>query len=204
MAENNNPDMIYIPPEKGLWNRCYTIHSLVIIGTKEEDGGYNMAPKHMAMPLGFGPYFGFMGTPRKTTYQNVEREKVFTVSFPAPEQVILSSLTASRRESDDSKPVIEEIPTTEAAKIEGKFLKGSYLQLECRLKEIIGKFDEWEMIVGEVIAAYANKKALRTEGDDSDSGALVSKEPLLAYLHPDRFSIVKDSYSFPFPKDFKR
>lgn len=203
MSENNN-EMVKIDINKSLWNRCYSVHSLVIIGSKEDNGSYNLAPKHMAMPLGFSNYFGFMGTPRKTTYQNVEREKVFTVSYPKPSQLILSSLTASRREADDTKPVVKQVPTVDAKKIDGKMLKDAYFQLECKLSQIMGKFDEWELVVGEVVAAYAHKDALKSTGEDTEDSTLIYNNPMLAYLHPDRFSIIKESNAFPFPKDFKR
>lgn len=163
-----------------------------------------MAPKHMAMPLGFGPYFGFMGTPRKTTYRNIKREEAFTVSFPRPEQLVLSSLAASPREKDDTKPVINAIPTVKAQKIDGEFLENSYLQFECKLHEMIGKFGEWEIIVGEIIAAYAHPDALRKEGGDADDSKLIHKSPLLAYLHPNQYSVIKESTHFPLPKDFRR
>lgn len=204
MPDQSSSPMINITDDPNLWNRFFMVHSLLIIGSKEKDGSYNMAPKHMAMPLGFGPYFGFMGTPRKTTFRNIKREEVFTVSFPRPDQLVLSSLAASPREEDDSKPVIDAIPTVEAQLIEGKFLEDSYLQLECTLSEMMGKFGEWEMVVGEIVAAYVHKDALRQEGDDADDNRLINQSPLLAYLHPDRYSTIKKSNNFPLPKDFKR
>ena len=204
MSEKENSNMIEIEVTNDLWNRFYSVHSLVIIGSKEPDGSFNMAPKHMAMPMGFSNYFGFIGTPRKSTYQNVEREKVFTVSYPRPDQIIISSLTASRREKDDSKPILDKIPMVDAQKIEGKFLENSYFNLECKLSEIMGKFGEWEFIVGEIVAAYVNEDAMRKETNDFDGTELVYKSPILAYLHPDRFSKIKKSNAFPFPEDFKR
>lgn len=204
MSEQHASAMVDITEDRELWSRAFLVHSLVIIGSKEEDGGYNLAPKHLALPLGFRRYFGFMGTPRKSTYRNVEREKVFTVSYPRPEQVIISSFTASQREEDDSKPVIEQVATEEARQIDGRFLKDAYLQLECRLTGVYGKFDEWEMVAGEIVAAYAHKDTLRTNGDDMDDDRLIQDSPLLAYLYPNRFSIVKESHTFPFPKDFSR
>lgn len=204
MEEQQDSEMVEITDDPNMWNRCYMVHSLVVIGSTEENGKYNLAPKHMAMPLGFGPYFGFMGTPRKTTYRNIEREKVFTVSYPSPEQLVISSLTASRREDDDTKPIIDQVPTVEAQKIDGKFLKDSYFQLECKLSQMMGKFGEWEIIVGEVVAAYVHRDALKKEGDDADYGDQIHDHPLLAYLHPDRFSIIEESNAFPFPKEFKR
>ncbi|MEX2585310.1 MAG: flavin reductase [Balneolaceae bacterium] len=196
--------MIEITDDPKLWNRFFTVHSLLIIGTKEKDGSFNMAPKHMAMPLGFGPYLGFMGTPRKTTYRNIKREGAFTVSVPRPDQLVLSSLTASPREKDDTKPIIDAIPTVKAKKIVGQFLENSYLQLECTLHEILGKYGEWEIIVGKIVAAYVHPEALRKEGDDADDNKLIHKSPLLAYLHPNQYSVIKKSNHFPLPKDFKR
>lgn len=204
MAEKHSKPMIDITGEPNLWDHCFTVHSLVIIGSKEEDGRYNMAPKHMAMPLGFGPYFAFMGTPRKSTYRNIEREEAFTVSFPSPEQLVISSLTASQREKDDSKPVIDEIPTINAKHIDGKLLKDSYFQLECKLHKIMGNFGEWEIITGKIVGAYIHQDYVRKEGDDRNNARLIRKKPILAYLHPDRFGIIKDSNVFPFPKNFKR
>ncbi|NGP88810.1 flavin reductase [Fodinibius halophilus] len=204
MADQEYEHMVDITGDPELWNRCYTVHSLVVIGSTEENGDYNFAPKHMSMPLGFGPYFGFMGTPRKTTYQNIEREKVFTVSYPSPDQLVFSSLMASRREADDSKPVVDEIPTVEAQQIEGKFLKDSYFQLECKLSQILGKFGEWEIIAGEVVSAHVHKDALKREGHDISDDSPLQEHPLLAYLHPGRFSTIKESNVFPIPKNFKR
>ena len=204
MADQSAPPMVDITDNPNLWTRFFMVHSLLVIGSQEKDGGFNLAPKHMAMPLGFGPYLGFMGTPRKTTYRNIKREGVFTVSFPQPDQIVQTSIAASPREKDDRKPAIDAIQTVAAKKIEGIFMKNSYLQLECNLHEIMGKFGEWEMIVGEIIAAYVHEDALRLEGDDARDNKLINESPLLAYLHPDRFATIKKSHMFPLPKDFKR
>lgn len=200
----NRSSMIDVSEKPNIWDSVFTVHTLVVIGSKEKGGSYNFAPKHMAMPLGFGPNFGFMGTPRKTTYRNIERENEFTVSFPRPSQLTISSLMATRREEDDTKPITEQIPTVEASNVKGQLIKDSYFQLECKLSEQLGKFGEWEIIVGEIVAAYAHEDALRKGGDDMDDARLIKKHPLLAYLHPNRFSVIEDSNAFPFPKDFKR
>jgi flavin reductase (DIM6/NTAB) family NADH-FMN oxidoreductase RutF len=203
MADKNSK-MIEIDTDQDVWSRLYTVYSLVVIGSKEEDDAYNFAPKHMAMPLGFSNHFGFMGTPRKSTYRNVQREKVFTVSYPRPDQLVVSSLAATQREDDDSKPVIDQIPTVDAQVIDGKFLQDSYFQLECKLTECLGKFGEWEIVAGEIIAARVHKDIARNQGKERKEGELIYNSPLLAYLHPNRFSVIKESNAFPFPKEFKR
>ena len=54
------------------------------------DGGNDLAPKHAAFPLGWGSFFGFVCTPRHSTYHNVRREGIFTVSYPRPTRVVLA------------------------------------------------------------------------------------------------------------------
>src|SRR5207342_3425489 len=60
-----------------LWERVFTVAPLVIVGSKEADGTYDLAPKHMAMPLGWRRRYGFVCTPRHRTYRNIERHGVF-------------------------------------------------------------------------------------------------------------------------------
>lgn len=204
MSEEHNSEMIELDVEQDVWDRCHTVHALLVVGSKEENGQYNFAPKHMAMPLGFNNHFGFMGTPRKSTYRNIMREKAFTVSFPTPNQLTITSLAATQREEDNSKPMLKNIPTTPSQHIEGYFLKDSYFQLECEFIECLGKFGEWEIIVGEIVAARVDKKRIRKTGNGIDESQQIFNNPLLAYLHPNRFSVIKESNVFPFPKEFKR
>ena len=75
-----------------IWDSFYVVAPLVLIGTKDAGGDYNQAPKHMAFPMGWDNYFGFVCTPEHSTYQNIQRERVFTGTFPRPTQVILASL----------------------------------------------------------------------------------------------------------------
>jgi hypothetical protein len=68
-----------------IWDRFFTVAPLALIGTKEAEG-YDLAPKHMVMPMGWENYFGFVCASRHRTYQNIAREHVFTVSYPRPTQ----------------------------------------------------------------------------------------------------------------------
>ncbi len=79
-----------------IWERIFTVAPLIVIGTKE-GATYNLAPKHMATPIGFDNYFGFVCTPKHATYQNIKETQEFTVSFPIPDQVVLASLSAMPR-----------------------------------------------------------------------------------------------------------
>lgn len=186
-----------------IWERVFTVAPLVIIGTKE-DKGYNLAPKHMATPLGFGNYFGFVCTPRHGTYGNVKENGEFTVSFPKPDQIITTSLSASPRKDNISKSqgIVEALAIVKANSMDAPLIKHAYLYLECELYIIIDGFDHNSIITGIVKAAYIDKDYLRiSERDEQEQ---LYKHPLLAYIAPGRFAKVSDTFNFPFPKDFKK
>ena len=185
-----------------IWERFFTVNPLVIVGSKEEDGRYDLAPKHMAFPMGWKNYFGFVCTPRHGTYQNIKRTGEFSVSYPKPTQVVVTSLTATPRCDDDTKPGLDILPQVPAEKIDSVFVEDSYLQLECKLEKIVDGFGENSLITGQVVNALVDENSLRNE--DKDDNDLIFHEPLLAYLAPGRYAVIKQSHSFPFPKDFKK
>ncbi len=185
-----------------IWSRFFTVAPLIVVGTKEADGNYDLAPKNMAMPLGWSNYFGFVCTPRHRTYQNIRREQAFTISFPRPDQVILTSLGAAPRCEDDSKPSLAVLPTFPASVIDSVFLKDAYLFLECKLDRIVDGFGENSLIAGQIVAAYVQPQALRVS--DQDDRDLLLQAPLLAYLSPGRYAKIEQSFSFPFHRGFQQ
>ncbi len=185
-----------------IWSRFFSVAPLIVVGTKEADGNYDLAPKHMAMPLGWSNYFGFVCTPAHRTYQNIRREHAFTVSFPRPEQVILTSLGAAPRCEDDSKTALAVLPTFPASVIDSVFLKDAYLFLECQLDRIVDGFGENSLIAGQIVAAHIQQQALRVS--DQDDGDLLLQAPLLAYLPPGRYAKIERSFSFPFHRGFQQ
>ncbi len=198
MAEN----LITLDMNQPWWERCFCVAPLIVVGTKEASGEYNLAPKHMAMPLGWSNYFGFVCTPRHRTYQNICREQAFTVSFPSPDEVILASLAAAPRDDTDTKSSLVALPTQPASIIDGVFLQGAYLNLECELEQIIDGFGENSLIAGKILAVQVTESALRLS--DLDDQDLLLQSPLLAYLSPGRYAKIAESYSFPFHQGFKQ
>lgn len=202
MKKGTRKDLITLRDDLPIWERVFTVNPLVLVGTREAEDRYDIAPKHMAAPMGWENYFGFVCTPRHRTYDNVRREGVFTVSYPRPTQVVLTSLAASPREGDDQKPSLSALPTFPAAGIDGLFVEDAYLFLECALDRIVDDFGENSLIVGRILEAHVHEDYLRTsERDDQD---LIHDAPLLAYLSPGRYAPVTESYSFPFPAGFMR
>ena len=194
--------LVSLETDHPIWDRFFTVAPLVVIGTREQHGRYDLAPKHMVTPLGWDNYFGFVCTPQHGTYQNIRRESVFTVSFPNADAVVLASLAASPRCGDDSKPALEALPTFPAKSIDGRFLTQSSLFFECRLDRIVDGFGDNSLIAGRIVAAHLLPEALRSvELDDQDT---IAASPLLAYVSPGRYATIDRSMSFPFPKGFQR
>lgn len=202
MRERARNNLVKLPHDAPVWERVFTVNPLVLVGTKERDGGYDLAPKHMAFPMGWENYFGFVCTPRHGTYHNARREGVFTVTYPRPTQVVLASLAASGRERGGEKPSVHALPTFPAGAVDGVLVEDGYLYLECALDRIVDDFGENSLISGRILAAQVSEDYLRvSDRDDSD---LISESPLLAYLNPGRYARVGESDSFPFPVDFSR
>jgi flavin reductase (DIM6/NTAB) family NADH-FMN oxidoreductase RutF len=189
-----------VSTETPIWSRFFTVAPLVIVGTREGDG-HDLAPKHMAMPLGWDNYFCFACSPRHATQVNAQRTGQFTVSFPRPDQIVAASLAAGPRGDDDSKPSLEAIPTFPASTVDGVLVRDAYLWLECELDRVVDGFGDNTLIVGRVVAAAADERALRVS--DRDDADLIGDEPLLAYVSPGRFARVSESFSFPYHVNFK-
>ncbi len=202
MPTQARPDhLVRLDLAEPIWDRFLSIAPLVVIGTQEVTGDYDFAPKHMALPLGWDNYFGFICTPKHHTYQNICRERVFTVSFPKPEQIVLTSLSATPRCEGQVKPALSALPTFPATEVDGVFLQDAYLFLECQLERIVDGFGDNSLIAGRIVAAHVQAEALRVS--DQEDQDLLARSPLLVYLPPGRYACLDSSFSFPFPVGFK-
>jgi flavin reductase (DIM6/NTAB) family NADH-FMN oxidoreductase RutF len=194
--------VIPLTTDRPIWDRFFSVFPLVIVGSKEGERQYNLAPKHLAMPLGWENHYCFVCSPRHSTYHNIRRHGAFTVSYPRPTEVLLASLAAAPRCEDQSKPSLQVLPTFPASQVEGILVQGCYLFLECTLHKILDGFGPNSLIIGDVVAAAAHEDALRTDEQDEDDQLF--QFPLLAYLSPGRVAEVRQTMAFPFPKGFSR
>ena len=185
-----------------IWDRVFMVFPLVVIGSKEEDGSYDLAPKHMAMPMGWDNYFGFVCTPRHSTYSNIRKEQSFTVSFPKPSEWLAASLAAAPRCEDGKKHSLKVLETFKSERVDGVFVSDCYMYLECELDRIVDGFGINSLIVGKIIKSHIDKSALRNV--EIDDHQLINNSPLLSYLHPGRFTEIHKSNSFPFPEGMKK
>lgn len=189
-------------PAVPVWESVFTVAPLVIVGTREEDGSYDLAPKHLALPLSWEGHFGFVCTPEHATYWNAKREGVFTVSYPRPSQVVITSLTASPRCGADDKPVLAAVPTFPAQSIDGELVADAYLYLECELDRVIDGFGSNSLVCGRIVQAHARSEAIRrADRDDQD---VIGARPLLVYVSPGRYARIDTTQAFPFPEGMTR
>jgi flavin reductase (DIM6/NTAB) family NADH-FMN oxidoreductase RutF len=192
-----------LPTDRPIWDRFFSVAPLILVGSKDEQGGgYNLAPKHLAMPLGWDNYFCFVCSPRHSTYHNVRRHGAFTVSYPRPDGVLLASLAAAPRCEDRQKPSLLALPTFAARLVDGLHVRGCYLHLECNLHSILDGFGPNSLIIGSVVAALAAPDALRDS--ERDEAEQIFNSPLLAYLSPGRYAEIRHSAAFPFHEGFSR
>ena len=201
--ETTSPATQRVPLDvtRPLWDQVFTIAPIVIIGSREPDGRYNLAVKHMVTPASWENYFAFVCTVQHATYHNIVREKAFTVSYPLPSQIVTTSMTASPRCDDHSKPLIDLLPTFPAEKVDGRLLEDAYLHFECELDRMVDDLGPNSMIIGRIVAALALAGAQRSfEVDDHE---LIGQMPLLAYLAPGRYAKIAQSYAFPFPQGIR-
>ena len=202
MTDTDNARLIELDTSEPIWESFFTVFPLVIIGTREADGSDDLAPKHLAIPMSWQNHFGFVCTPRHNTYQNIQRDKEFAVTYMRPSQTVLASLAASPRCDDGSKPITQAMPTFAAESVKGSFIQDGYLFLECELQQIVDNLGDNSLIIGRIVSARVAEDALRTS--DRDDEDLVYTSPLLAYLYPGRFAEIKNSNKLPFPAGFKR
>lgn len=199
----SDPSHVVLNVEKPIWDRFFTVSPLVVIGTREEEG-YDLAPKHLALPMGWENYFGFVCSPRHATYHNARKSGEFTVSFPRPDQVVLASLTAVPRCDVGGvvRAELQGLPTVKAEVVDGILLQDAYAHLECEVERIIDGFGPNSLIVGRVVAARVMDDAIRVS--ELADGSRIVHAPLLAYVAPGRYATVEVSHPFPFPEGFQR
>jgi flavin reductase (DIM6/NTAB) family NADH-FMN oxidoreductase RutF len=141
-------------------------------------------------------------TPSHATYANARREGCFTVSFPRPDQIVLTSLAAAPRCEDEHKHSLRAIPTVPATKVDGVLLAHAYLHFECELDRIIDDLGVNSLIVGKIVAASVAEDSRRYQ--DRDAQEMIAHSPMLAYLHPGRFAEIHQTHAFPYHIGFKR
>ena len=193
--------LIDFDTSRPVWDRFFTVAPLVLIGTTDADGSPDFAPKHMVTPMGWQNYFGFVCSPSHSTCSNIQRNGVFTVSYPKPSQILFSSLAASPRQ-EGHKPILDYFTTFPGQAVNAALIDEAYLYFECQHHMTVEGFGENCLITGTIVAAYAEPEFVRS--NEIDDQELLHESPLLAYLAPGRFAAIERSNAFPFPANMKK
>lgn len=74
--------------------------------------------------------------------------------------------------------------------------------LDCSAHKIIDGFDDYSLITGKINSAKVHQdyKIVSDEGHQKQ----IYDHPLLAYIAQGRFASIKETLSYPYPKDFQR
>jgi flavin reductase (DIM6/NTAB) family NADH-FMN oxidoreductase RutF len=94
------------------------------------------------------------------------------------------------------------LPTRPARRVAGVLVDGAALALECELERVVEGFGENGLVVGRIVAAWADPAALIDA--DREPEQVLAEAPLLAYVHPGRFAEIAAAYSFPMPEGMHR
>ena len=89
--------------EAPLWTRFFSVAPLVLVGTKEGDH-FDIAPKHMAMPLGWKDFYCFCLQRPARDLPKRRRARRLHGELLGEELIAQTGLAASARLSDASKP----------------------------------------------------------------------------------------------------
>ena len=185
-----------------IWDRFHLARPLVIIGTVDLDGALDFAPKHMAGQVSWENLFGFVCCERHATYRNAVRTGVFTVSYPTPDQILATSLTAAPRSPDNSKPSLSAVRTEPAKVVEGALISGARVHFECELERTVEDLGPNSLVIGRIVAAAVTEAAVRFM--DREDWHTITEAPILVYLPPNRYATIDESRSFPFPAGWSR
>ena len=97
MGTESEPQLIELDTGEPIWERFFGVYPLVPVGSREPDGSDDLAPKHLAMPVSWQNYFGFVCAETHSTYRNVRRERQFTVTYAQPSQAVLAARRGGER-----------------------------------------------------------------------------------------------------------
>lgn len=196
------PGYVSVALDRPIWERFPIVAPLVLVATTEPDGTPDVAPKHLAMPVSWENWFGFVCHPSHGTLQNIERTGSFTVGYPSPSMLLETSLSAAPRGADGRKPTLEMLQFTPATVVDGLLIDGCRLHLECTLEKVVDGLGANMLVIGKVVAVHASQKMVRRI-DRSDAD-LLRDCPLLVYVHPGRVATIDETDAFPYHLTFKR
>jgi flavin reductase (DIM6/NTAB) family NADH-FMN oxidoreductase RutF len=170
---------------------------VVLVTTMSTSGIFNVAPKTQAMPVGRGNYWAFACCSSHHTYQNVLQQGEFVVNIPGPELIEHIS-----RASADTPAGADEIDACGLTAIPSRqvavpSILECRVHLECKRYQVIDGLGGDSLIIGKIVAACGDQDFVSTDV------RILAEKPVLAYVHPDHYTLVKEVRKFQFPRNYK-
>ena len=158
-----------IPTDLPVWGRFFTVAPLVLVATRES----RRPPRHRAEAHGDAAGLAELlllrvqPPPRHPAEHRGNARVHGQLSARGADRPGQHGGRAAR--ADDSKPSLAALATLPATAVDGVLVEDSYLWLECRLERIIDGFGDNSLIIGSIVAAALDERALRhSDSDDSD------------------------------------
>jgi len=170
---------------------------IVLVTTLSPDGMPNVAPKTQAAPVGRRNFWSFACTPSHHTHKYIEAGGEFVINIPGPELIKNISLAARRFALDEDEIRGSELTAMPSREVSPPSIAECRVHLECRLHRIVEGLGEDSLIIGRVVAASADSDIIDPSPDS------LQRHPLLVYVYPDHWTMVKEAERFRFPAEYK-
>lgn len=169
--------------------------AVALVSTVSPEGVFNVAPKTQVMPIGRHNYWGFACCPAHHTYHNVLEQGEFVINLPGPELVSRVAAAAARTPEGLDEITAAGLTPWPSRLVAPPAVKECRVHLECRKHLVVEGLGGDVLIIGRVVAAAAD----RAGADPAD----LAESPVLAYVYPDHYAVIREVTRFSFPKDYK-
>jgi flavin reductase (DIM6/NTAB) family NADH-FMN oxidoreductase RutF len=154
----------------------------------------NLMPAAWHTPISAKPpLYGALISPKRHTYNLLEKEGGFTVNFLMLEQAQLIARLGSTSGRDIDKPNHFKIPTTRAKKVNGLIMSSGYATYECE-KHDMHEYGDHYLLVGHIVLIHIAEEVLKGKemvDEKKVRPALYFGKDRYLTIDPDTLSIFK-------------
>ena len=130
---NRTKHIIELDAGKPIWDRCFMVAPLVLVGTRDEDGSLDLAPKAHGVPDGLAGTTSGLSAAPVTRHTSTSSEPASSRSaIPSLPRYFTQVSPRHRATRVVRRPSCRAFPTFPAKKVDGEFIEDAYLFLECR------------------------------------------------------------------------
>jgi len=171
--------------------------AVALITTVSPSGVVNVAPKTQVMPVGRHNYWGFACCKQHHTYTNVVEQGEFVVNMPGLE--LIGKISDASQEFPEGTDELAAIGLCRFPSLQVRVpsITECGVHIECVRHTVLDAFGGDSLIIGRVVAARVDSELMLAPQHT------MSKKPLLVYVHPNHYTIIRDFAPFAFPPNYK-